>query len=348
MATGSFEIGGVAVAPGECKFVELRIPELYTHASLSIPIQVLHGKRPGPRLFVCAAIHGDEINGVEVIRRLINEKVLRSLRGTLIALPVVNVYGFIYRSRYLPDRRDLNRSFPGSEKGSLAARVACMFLQEIAALSTHGIDLHTGAIHRDNLPQIRASLDDAETARMARAFPAPVLIDTTALNGSLRKSLANMGVPVIVYEAGEALRFDEIAIRAGVKGVISVMRELGMLPKVRKRRVVEPLIARSSGWIRAPQSGILRSTTPLGAKVEKKDVLGIVSDPFGEQEKEVRSPASGIIVGRTNLPLVNEGEALYHLARFEHLDEVVETVDEFQSEYDPNTDERAPQQPPII
>jgi predicted deacylase len=348
MAIGSFDIGDVAVAPGERKLVELRIPELYTHASLSIPIQVLHGKRPGPRLFVCAAIHGDEINGVEVIRRLINQKVLKSLRGTLIALPVVNVYGFIYRSRYLPDRRDLNRSFPGSAKGSLAARVAHLFLQQIATGCTHGIDLHTGAIQRYNLPQIRANLDDPETARMARAFPAPVLINTSLLDGSLRKSLAEMGVPVIVYEAGEALRFDEIAIRAGVKGVVSVMRELGMLPTTRARKVVEPLIARTSGWIRAPQSGILRSTTPLGAKVEKNGVLGIVSDPFGAQEKEVRSSASGIIVGRTNLPLVNEGEALYHLARFERLDEVAETVEEFQFEYDPITDEKAPEEPPIV
>jgi len=344
-----FCLNGVRVAPGQRKTIELAIPELYTHTNLGIPTQVVHGRRPGPRLFVCAAIHGDEINGVEIIRRLVNIRALERLHGTVIAVPVVNVYGFINQSRYLPDRRDLNRSFPGSDKGSLAARLAHVFLQQIAAVCTHGIDLHTGTIHRENLAQIRANLSDPETARMARAFPAPVMINTSLLEGSLRKALAELGIPIIVYEAGEALRFDEIAIRAGVKGVVAVMRELGMLPQRRSSDpTLEPLVASASGWIRAPQSGILRSTTGLGAKVEADQLLGIVSDPFGEREEEVRAPAAGVIVGRTNLPLVNEGEALYHLARFESPGTAADTVEAFQFEYDPATDQRVPAEPPIV
>ncbi|MGH8656083.1 MAG: succinylglutamate desuccinylase/aspartoacylase family protein [Gammaproteobacteria bacterium] len=344
-----FCLGGVRVEPGQRKLIELAIPALYAHTNLGIPAQVVHGRRSGPRLFVCAAIHGDEINGVEIIRRLVNIRALERLHGTVIAVPVVNIYGFINQSRYLPDRRDLNRSFPGSDKGSLAARLAHVFLQQIAAVCTHGIDLHTGAIHRENLAQIRANLSDPETARMARAFPARVTINTSLLEGSLRKALAELGIPVIVYEAGEALRFDEIAIRTGVNGVVSVMRELAMLPQRRGSDLkLEPLVARASGWIRAPQSGILHSTTGLGANVETDQLLAIVSDPFGEREEAVRAPAAGVIVGRTNLPLVNEGEALYHLARFESPGAATDTIEAFQFEVDPATDQRVPEEPPIV
>lgn len=345
----SISLGGSVVQPGQRTVIDLAVPDLYTHTALTIPVQVVNGRSPGPRLFVSAAVHGDEINGVEIIRRLLKHKALARLKGALIAVPVVNVYGFINQSRYLPDRRDLNRMFPGSETGSLAARLANRFVQEIVTQSTHGIDLHTGAIHRDNLPQIRASLDDAETERMARAFRAPIIVNTGLVQGSLRQTLANMGIPVLVYEAGEALRFNEVAIRAGVNGVISVMRALGMLARSRrKRELAEPLVARSSVWLRAPQSGILRSTTPLGAHVQRGALLGIVSDPFGEREAEVRTPSAGIVIGRTNLPLVNEGEALFHLARFRSADSAADALEAFQVEYDPTSDARPPEEPPIV
>ncbi len=309
-------VGGVEVRAGQRRLIDLPVPHLYTHAALSIPVQVLHGREAGPRLFVCAAVHGDEINGVEIIRRVLGVKGLGRLRGTLLAVPVVNVYGFIGQSRYLPDRRDLNRCFPGSEKGPLASRLAHVFFSEIAELCTHGLDLHTGAIHRDNLPQVRACTDDPDTHAMARAFGAPMLVNTALVDGSIRKALARRGIPIVVYEAGEALRFDELAIRVGVAGVLAVMRHLGMLPAKRARQGrVEPLEGRSSGWVRAPQSGILRTLTPLGARVHEGQCLGVVADPFGEREAEVKTPASGIVIGRINLPLVNEGEALFHIAR---------------------------------
>lgn len=329
----SFAIGGSEVPPGASCIVDLAIPKLYTHTDIVMPIRVINGRRNGPTLMVCAAIHGDEINGVEIIRRLTSLSTLRRLRGTLMAVPVVNVYGFIDKSRYLPDRRDLNRFFPGSERGSLTARLARTFFSEVVSRATHGIDLHTAAIHRSNLPQIRAFMDDPETERMALAFGAPVILNSEYRNGSLRLAARERGIPVIVYEGGEALRFDEFAIRAGVRGVLAVMRELGMLHgRKRATRRSPPVRASGSYWIRAPSSGILRLFRPLGAQVEASDVLGVISDPFGESEEPVTAPDAGLVVGRADLPLVNEGEALFHVAQVRNPTKVEERVDSYQEE----------------
>ncbi len=344
-----FRIAGVTVKAGERQAVSLDVPDLYTHTGVTLPVQVVHGKREGPVLFLSAAIHGDEINGVEIIRRVLRQRTVSRLQGTLVAVPIVNIYGFLNKSRYLPDRRDLNRSFPGSETGSLAARMAHLFLNDLVARCSHGIDLHTGAIHRENLPQIRALMDDPETERMAHAFALPVILNTGIVVGSLREAVEKMGANVIVYEAGEALRFDEVAIRAGVTGVINVMREIGMLPAARKRRSsAAPLVAHSSTWVRAPQSGILRTLKRLGAQVEAGTLLGVIGDPFGANEEPVRATASGIIIGRSTTPLVNEGEAVFHIARFQHPDAVAGRVEEVQQELNPATDELPPVEPPIV
>ncbi len=343
-----FAIGGAVVAPATRKTLELPVASLYSHAPMTLPVQVICGKVDGPRLFVSAAVHGDEINGVEIIRRLLRLPLLKKLRGTLLAIPIVNVYGFVNRSRYLPDRRDLNRSFPGSVRGSMAARLADLFLREIVDRSDYGIDLHTGAIHRENLPQLRANLDDAETARIATVFRVPVLLNSDLRDGSLREIAAERGIPMLLYEAGEALRFDEHAIRAGVKGIIAVMRELKMLPaSSRQSRQPEPLVARSTSWVRAERSGILRATAALGTRVRKGETVGVIADPFGEQESEVLAGNHGIVIGRTNLPLVNEGEALFHLARFESTRVAEDVVEAFQADelpLGPILDE----EPPIV
>lgn len=332
-----FTIDGHQVEPGTRSTIDLPAGRLYTHSPMTIPVHIVCGRRAGPRLFVSAAIHGDEINGVEIIRRVLNSPSLKRLRGTLITVPIVNIHGLINHSRYLPDRRDLNRSFPGSEGGSLAARLANLFMQEIVCQSTHGIDLHTGAIHRENLPQIRANIEDEETRRLANAFNVPVIISSNLRDGSLREAANEHGIPMLLYEAGEALRFDEVSIRAGVKGIINVMRALEMLPPTRRRNPPkEPVIARSSSWIRASDSGILRAKMALGDRVDKGSLLGVVADPFGEKESEVLSPYSGIIIGKTNLPLVNEGDALYHVARFGDIEAVEARVDEFQERYTPS------------
>ena len=329
-------INGENIPPGSSVTLELPLPELYTRTPMTMPVQVRRGKREGPSLFVCAAVHGDELNGVEIIRRLMRRRALSRIRGTIIAVPIVNVYGVIDRSRYLPDRRDLNRSFPGSGRGSLAARLADLFMTEIVARCTHGIDLHTGAIHRDNLPQVRGNLDDEETLRLARLFGVPVLMNAVLRDGSLREATAARGIPMLLYEAGEALRFDELSIRAGVQGILNVMRGLDMLPPARgrKRASRDPFVARSSSWVRAPASGIFTGAVPLGAHVKKDEHLGTITEPVGDAESVIRAPLGGIVIGRSNLPLVLEGEALFHIACFEDLREVAEQVEEFQTSHE--------------
>ncbi len=335
MPRTGFSIADIEVAAGTRATVSLALPKLNSHTALSMPVHVIHGKRPGPVMFVSAAVHGDELNGVEICQRLLEHKGLSRLHGTLLVIPVVNVYGMIHQTRYLPDRRDLNRCFPGSEKGSLAGRVANLFIREIIARCTHGIDLHTGAVLRSNLPQIRANLDDPETADMARAFGVPVMLNSPLRDGSLRESAATHDVKTLLYEAGEALRYDEVAIRAGYHGVIAVMRHIGMLRAVKKRRKwVEPFIAKTSSWVRAPESGMLRQTVALGRQVTKNDVLGVVSDPYSTYQVPVHSNYNGIVIGRCESPMTHEGEALFHIARFkDDVDEVVETVDTFQQNH---------------
>ncbi|NYT19934.1 MAG: succinylglutamate desuccinylase [Methanosarcinales archaeon] len=343
-------IAGITIEPGTRRSIELPIPSFYTHTSASMPIHVVHGSRPGPCLVICAAIHGDEINGVEIIRRILTHKTLNNIRGTLIAIPIVNVFGFVSQSRYLPDRRDLNRSFPGSRSGSMASRLANILMTEIIDHCTHVIDLHTGAIARENLPQIRACLrGDPETEAIARAFGVPVIINSEMRDGSLREAAReHNNIPVLLYEAGEALRFDEVSIRAGVRGILGVMSYLGMRPKSRKKKEYETLISGSTQWIRAPESGILRLVVPLGTLVKKGDILAYINDPLGEIETKVTSTVSGIVIGKTNLPLAHEGEAIFHIAKFLKEEEISSSIETYHDELDPLTDEVKSEQVPLV
>ncbi|MGQ7248004.1 succinylglutamate desuccinylase/aspartoacylase family protein [Halomonas sp. V046] len=341
MARAPFELAGVQVAPGTRTQIDVPVAKLYTHAPLDIPVEVVHGRQSGPTLLVCSAIHGDEINGVEIVRRLLRSRQINRLRGTLIAVPIVNVFGFVQHTRYLPDRRDLNRCFPGSESGSLGGRVAALFRQQIVDQASHIIDLHTGAIHRTNLPQIRAQLNgaDDETRSMADAFGAPVILNAELREGSLRHYAQGRGIPVLTYEAGEALRFDEWAISSGVRGVLRVMRRLGMLTGEQRRRTPAAAeVANGSSWARAPIDGILRPRVRLGARVAKGELLGLVADPFGNAEGEVRSMADGIVIGMGRLPLANEGEALFHIARFDAIEEAESAIETFHSSLEPPPD----------
>lgn len=285
----------------------------FDHSELTMPVRVIRGKLDGPILFVSAAIHGDEVNGVDVVGKLLKHPSLKGINGTLLIIPVVNAFGFNSKSRYLPDHRDLNRSFPGSPRGSLASQIAHTFMKEIVKKSTHGIDLHTGAIHRNNLPQVRASLDDSETLRLAKAFGTRVIVDSSIKDGSLREAARRQRIPILLFEGGEALRIDKQVTKMAVDGVLAVMGSIGMISK-KTRRTTGPFVARSTEWVRAPQSGLLKQVSCLGSLVKRGECLAQISDPFGESTKAVIAPTNGFVIGINNLSVVNKGDALFHIA----------------------------------
>lgn len=312
------QFGDVQILPGTRDRIELRVARLPTETWLSMPVEVIHGRRPGPRMWISAAVHGDEVAGVEIIRRLRPLIDPGRLAGTLFIVPIVNVFGFLERSRYLPDRRDLNRSFPGSASGSLAARLAHLFLEEIVARCTHGIDLHTGSNHRTNLPQIRGDFRDPQTRHLAESFGAPVIMHAQTRDGSLREAAAARGISCLLFEGGEALRLDEPAVRAGTEGILRVMTALGMLTgsAARVRRPLKPTVeVHKSTWVRARRGGMIHLDVSLGDQVKSGQPLGAIADTFGDVQNVIVAPFSGLIIGQSNLPLANQGDGILHLAR---------------------------------
>lgn len=323
-----FSIAGHTIRPGKREYFDLEMARLPTDTGLTMPVCVMHGMKPGPVLWINAAIHGDEINGVEVIRRLIAQIKPRVLAGTVVAVPIVNVFGFINQSRYLPDRRDLNRSFPGSARGSMASRIADLFLNEIVARCDYGIDMHTGANHRSNLPQIRADFKvDPRARALAEAFSPLILIQADTKDGSLRDSATEMGKTVLLYEAGEPSRFNKQSIDIGVEGVLRVMDHLGMMAApvgVKKRGSVETPFADKTTWVRAKRSGILRLYVDVGDMVVEDDTLGVIADAFDREHTVVKAPMAGMVSGITKLPLLNQGDAVLRIAGIANIDAVNE------------------------
>lgn len=317
---GAFRFAGRDVAPGESAELRLAVSELYTAEPLALPVNVVRGRRPGPTLFLTAAVHGDELNGVAVIRSLLIDHDLSSLGGTLIAVPVVNVPGFLNQSRTLPDNRDLNRSFPGNAEGSFTARLAHRVFQDVVRRSDYGVDLHTAGGDRANYPHVRTDLSDPVTAELAAAFGAPVVIHGRGPEGALRRVAAGAGVPTIVYEAGSSRVFDRRFIDVGIAGVLNVLRHLGMLED--RPPVVPPLSleVRKSTWLRANAGGILDLKVSLGEAVARGQVISVNTNPFGRERSQLASPAGGIVIGLTRSPLVHPGDAVCHLARLKARD----------------------------
>ncbi len=314
MARPSFEIGSVRVRPGLRRALSLPITRLVTGAEVDLPIRVVHGREDGPTVWVNAAIHGDEAVGVEVIRQVLAELDPKTLRGTLIAVPIVNVLGFMAASRYLPDRRDLNRSFPGSARGSLAGRIAHLMMTEVVDQCSVGIDLHTGSDRRTNLPQIRTDLEDPETRKLAAAFAAPVMLHARLRDGSLRYAARERGAKVLLYEAGEAWRMDDWAIDAGVSGVRRVLAALDMTDPVPGD---EPETSRESwrsGWVRARGTGMIHLDVRLGQDVTRGQRIGGLFDSLGRRVRLIHADRDGLVVGRTEAPVVNSGDAVVHIA----------------------------------
>ncbi len=335
MKNKTLTIAGIDIEPGTKVTVNLPASPLYTQTDVGIPIHVFHGKEAGPKLFITAAIHGDELNSIEILRRLHLNRSLHHIKGTLITIPVVNIFGFIIQSRYLPDRRDLNRSFPGSKAGSLAARLANMLTEEIIAKCDYGIDLHTGAYGRMNMPQLRVNLDTPGAKHLACAFDVPVILDAKIRDGSLRQAASELGIPILVYEGGEALRFNELCIRMGVRGVLKVMHYLGMIHNLTKPRKSEhkPIITQTSRWVRANVSGLVQPIKHIAQPVKKGEILAYIHDPFlMNPSQSIVAPFHGVIVGLTNLPLVNEGDAMVHIASNRKLKKYTAYIDELSEE----------------
>lgn len=309
-----FIIDGIEIKKGERKRINIDMGRIFDFTGVTMPVEVIRGKKDGPTLFVSSTIHGDEINGIEIVKRLLRHSSLKKIRGTLIAIPVVNIFGFNDRTRYLPDRRDLNRCFPGLKNGSLASQVAYKFMQEIVLQSDFGIDLHTGAFNRCNLAQIRCDISNQKSFELAKIFDAPVIVNSNSRDGSLRESAVAANIPVILFEAGEALRFDEAYIKIGLEGILNVLTQVEILPERKKTRHKKSFVALSSSWLRAPQSGVHIPFAKLGKIVKKGDILGEISNPFGDHKTLLKAHESGIIIGMSKLPLVNKGDAVFHIA----------------------------------
>ncbi len=306
-------VGNVTVQPGRKKRIELPFAKVATGSEESLPLAIINGRASGPHVWISAAIHGDELNGIEIVRRVLRELDAKSLRGAVIAAPIVNPLGFMLESRYLPDRRDLNRAFPGSKRGSTASRLAHLFMDEVVSQCSVGIDLHTATNHRTNIPQIRADVDDRATLRLARAFGAPFTINAKERRGSLRQAGTEMGATVLVYEAGEAHRFNDRAIKAGTNGVLRTLRALKMidarLPRARPTRVI-----RRTRWVRARRGGLAEIEVRLGDHVEKGDIVASISDAFGSKPTRVKANETGWVIAKALRPLVHSGDALVHIA----------------------------------
>lgn len=305
-------INNIEIRPGDDLLVRLNISRLPSGTEINIPIHVFRALEPGPVLLLMAGMHGDEVNGIEVIRRMIRRRMLQPKRGTILAIPILNIFGFLNFSREVPDGKDVNRSFPGNAKGSLASRVAARFTQEVLPLVDYGIDFHTGGRSKCNFPQVRCKLEDGDSETLARVFGAPFILNSNYRPGSLRKEAASQGKTIIVYETGESLRFDEPGINLAMEGTYRVMQHLGMIENAVPVSH-PPIICQSTTWIRARRAGLFRSFVKSGQAVNRGQQVGAVSDPFGYATHPITSPVSGYVVGINNMPVVNQGDAILHI-----------------------------------
>lgn len=333
MENKSITMAEKEMKPGTKTTLLFSAPNINTQIKVDIPVHVFHGRYAGPKLFIIGTIHGDELNSIEIIRRIHKRINVKKLCGTLMTIPVANVYGLIMQSRYLPDRRDLNRSFPGSKSGSLAARLAHGIIEQVVSYCQYGIDLHTGALGRVNIPQLRVNLDTPGAKELALAFNTPVILNAKLRDGSLRQAASELNIPLLVYEGGEALRYNELCIRAGVQGIMNVLQYLKMQAK-KNIQTRKALISHTTRWVRAPVSGLVQPLNDVIAKsVKKGDLLAFIHDPLLiNPSVEVRAPFDGIVIGQTLKPLVSQADALYHIASFKKIAGINAYIDEYRDE----------------
>lgn len=313
MTGGPITVAGVTIEPGERRDLAPLASESYTGDRATLPMAVINGAEDGPRVFVTAAIHGDELNGIEVCRRLLDILDAAALRGSIVVVPIVNVLGVQFGSRYLPDRRDLNRSFPGSHGGSMAARIARLVTEEVITSSDAGIDLHTAANHRTNVPQVRIA-DDERALELAVTFGAPFVMRAPLRPGSLRAVALDLGVPVLTFEGGQPLRFDENAIDVALRGILRVLARLDMVDGAPEPAAAAPMVLEASRWLRAERGGVLELHVAAGDLVHAGQPLWTTTSPLGVERASIAAETDGYVIGATTLPLVQPGQAVLHVA----------------------------------
>lgn len=306
--------GNQALAPGETHDVELAIGESYTGATIQIPIQVRRAKKDGPVVFVTAALHGDEINGTGAIRRLILDDEFKLRRGAVMLVPVLNMPSFERHARYLPDRRDLNRCFPGLARGSLASRMARTIFEEIVGRCDYGIDLHTAAVRRTNYPNVRADMGNAAVAKLAKSFGSEIIVNGVGPRGAFRREACKAGCPTIIMEGGEVWKVEPAIVETAVRGVKNVLRSLKMLAGKADRPPYQVVVEKTK-WIRAERGGFMRFHIKPGEIVEQDQPLATNTDLLGHEKSALFSPFDAVVIGMTTLPSVNPGEPVCHLGR---------------------------------
>jgi len=308
-----FQIAEASVRPGQIRDIRLPVSERYAGDPISLPMRVMRGKTPGPTLLVSAAVHGEEINGTGVIHELMTARQPTLVAGTLILVPAVNVFGFETQSRYMPDRRDLNRNFPGSPHGSLTRRLAHVYFEQVVRRSDFCIDLHTAAAQRTNYPNVRGDLNNPGVRRLARAFGCELMVHGQGPDGSLRREAVKAGCPAIILEAGEPLKIEPGVLEIGLRGVGNVMIELDMVEGERVTPSFQSRINKST-WVRAQVGGILRFHVSPGDLVDEGQPIATNSTIFGRERNVLTSPTDGIVLGMTTLPMVKPGEPVCHIA----------------------------------
>lgn len=308
---------GEVILPGESKTIDMEIAKLHNTAKLKIPIIVQRSKIDGPTILFSAGIHGDEINGVEIVRQLITKKINKPKKGTIICIPIINMFGFINMSRQFPDGRDLNRVFPGSKKGSLASRFAYHILTEIMPLVDYAVDFHAGGASRFNAPQIRLAPNSPELKELADVFNAPFTLFSKNIAGSFRNASQKLNVKMLLFEGGKSLNINESVADAGVNGVKRILAHLEMLdPKhLVEKQESNTIYIEKSAWIRAKCSGLLHDQNTIGSFVKKGTVLAIITDPFGKFERKIKAPNDGYIINANLSPIVYQGDAIYHISK---------------------------------
>jgi len=321
MLNNNIEVLGKAISQGKGLQINLDIAKLHTRTKIEVPIIIERAEKEGPTILVTGGIHGDEVNGVEIVRQIVAKGYNKPECGMVICIPVVNIFGFLSQSRDFPDGRDLNRVFPGTKRGSLASIFAYHLMKEIVPLADYCLDFHTGAANRFNAAQVRVSHGDEESLELARIFGAPFIIQSKQRQKSYRESAIKLGKKVLLYEGGKSLDFNDTITEIGVRGALNVMSHLGIrnfdkeLEEYQKHHEINrPNVIEKSKWVRARYSGMFRSHAILGKLYDKGEVIGSISDPFGYFEKEIKAPNKGYIFCLNHAPIVNRGDAVFHIS----------------------------------